>query len=140
MILEEAQQVDLKLQGQVADLVKKEGAARGRLDDADLAPVGAGEGPLLVTEELRLDQPGGQGAAVDRIEGARLPSRARVDEPRRQLLAGAGLPRDEDRGIHRGDLVDIPHQRLDGGGAADQGDTGTGWCRVARVRVGTAEQ
>ena len=140
VILEEAQQVDLKLEGEVADLVEEQGAPRGRLDDADLAPVGAGEGSLLVAEELRLDQPGGQCAAVDRVEGPRLPRRALVDQPCRQLLSRSGLPRDEHGGIHRGDLLDIRQQPPDGGGAADQGDLLPREHRLGKGRCRPVEQ
>ena len=55
----------------VADLVEEEGAAVGLLEAAPVAPlVRAGEGALLVAEQLALEERLGQRGAVDRHEGA----------------------------------------------------------------------
>ena len=65
------------------------------------APRGAGEGAARVAEELVLEQRLGQRGAVQRDErtvGARA---AGVHRARRELLAGAGLPGDEDRARDR---------------------------------------
>ena len=43
-----------------------------------------------------------------------------MDGARDQLLAGAGLPGDEHRGIGRGDLAHLLHHRLQALGAADE--------------------
>src|SRR5262249_56681265 len=60
--LEDAEELGLERQRRLADLVEEERAAGGCLEEADLAPVGAGEGAALVAEELtleeRLRQPG----------------------------------------------------------------------------------
>ena len=54
--LQHAQQAGLRLERHVADLVEEQRAALGLLEAADLARVGAGEGALLVAEQLALDQ------------------------------------------------------------------------------------
>ena len=50
---------------QVADLVEEEGAAVGELEAAGTGADGAGERPLLVPEQLALEQGGGDRGAVD---------------------------------------------------------------------------
>ena len=56
VLLEDAEQLGLGLQGQLADLVQEERAAVGQLEAADAPGDGAGERPLLVAEELALDE------------------------------------------------------------------------------------
>src|SRR6266568_6895626 len=55
-LLQRAQELDLKAQGQLADLVEKEGAPVRRLHQTLLGAYGAGEGALLVPEELGLEE------------------------------------------------------------------------------------
>ena len=63
----------------------------------------AGERAAHVAEQLRLEQRFGNRAAVDRDEAIR-PARAVVmNRARGQLLAGAGLARDQDRARRRRD-------------------------------------
>ena len=64
-LLEDAEQLDLSLERQFADLVEEESAAVGQFEAADSPRDGAGEGSLLVAEQLALDEPDGQGGAVD---------------------------------------------------------------------------
>ena len=59
-LLQHAQQLDLKAQGQLADLIEKEGAPMCRLHEPLLGAYGAGEGALLVPEELGLEEVLGQ--------------------------------------------------------------------------------
>ena len=61
---------------QVADLVEEEGAAVGQLEAALLAAGRAGEGALLVAEQLGLEQGLGERRAVHRDER---PARARLE-------------------------------------------------------------
>ena len=51
--------------GQLADLVEEDRAAVGQLEPAGVPGDRAGERPLLVAEQLALDEPRGQGRAVD---------------------------------------------------------------------------
>ena len=54
--LEDAQQLGLEGGRDVAGLVEQQRPAVGQLEPADLAPLGAGEGTLLVPEQLVLEQ------------------------------------------------------------------------------------
>ena len=67
----------------------------GLLELADAAGDGAGEGALLVPEQLRLEQVRRERGTVDR-EHRRIAARAeRVHHAGRDLLAGPGLAADE---------------------------------------------
>ena len=55
-LLQEAQQLDLQRQRDVADLVEEQGAALGQLDLADIGLDRAGERAALVAEQLGLEQ------------------------------------------------------------------------------------
>ena len=69
-LLEHAQQLGLRDQRQVADLVEEQRAAVGQLEAPGLAVVRAGEGALLVAEDFRFEQRVGQRRAVDRLEAS----------------------------------------------------------------------
>ncbi|MNC47295.1 hypothetical protein D3C75_963480 [compost metagenome] len=105
-LLQEAQQVGLKIQRQVADLVEEQGTAMGRLDPTDLALVGTSEGPLLVTEQFGLDQLLGNRTTVDRHEGLLGATRQAVQGVGHQLLAGPALAADQYRRIGRSELAE----------------------------------
>ena len=88
-LLQHAQQLDLRREVELADLVEKERAAFGQLEPPLLRRVGAGERALLVAEQLRLDQVLRQRRAAhldERLFGAR---RVVVDGVGDQFLAGA---------------------------------------------------
>src|SRR5690606_7464329 len=112
-LLEGAQQLDLDVRLHLRDLVEEERAAVGELEAAGLLVNGASEGALLVTEELVLEDLAGEGAAVDRDEGALLAGRLLVDRAGDELLAGPALPHDQHAGTGGGDGlddgVDLPH-------------------------------
>src|SRR5260370_5238772 len=63
---QEAQQFDLDVLVQLADLVEEQGAAVGNLEETLVIAVGAGERALAMAEQLALDEVFGKGAAVDR--------------------------------------------------------------------------
>src|SRR5262249_35761723 len=67
----------------------------GELEAAHPALERAGEGALLVAEDLALEERLGDRRAVDGHEGPRAPRRALVDGPRGELLAGAALAQEE---------------------------------------------
>ncbi len=69
--LEEVEELRLQARRDVPDLVEEGGSARGRLDPPLLAGDRAGEGPLLVAEEGRLDQLVREGDAIDVDERTR---------------------------------------------------------------------
>ncbi len=91
-------QLDLHRRRHFADLVEEQGAAVGLFEHAAPFPVGAGEGALVVAEELRLDQVFRDGAAVHRDEGGLAIGIAGTMQRSRHLfLAGAGFARDQHR-------------------------------------------
>jgi hypothetical protein len=120
-LLEHAQQPGLRLQRHVADLVQEQRAALGLLEAADPPRRGAGERALLVPEQLALDELRGDRRHVDGHERAALALAEVVERLRHQLLAGAGLARDEDGEVRvrepGDDPVDVLHRRR----AADDG-------------------
>ena len=92
-LLEHAQDLDLHVLVDLADLVEEEGALVGELEAAALAGLGPGEGALLVAEELALEEALGEGGAVDLDEGPVAPGREVVDRVGDELLADARLAR-----------------------------------------------
>src|SRR5690606_20115237 len=79
-------------------------------------PDRSGEGALLVTEHLGLEQVRRNRPAIDRDERLVVPLALGVDRAGDELLAGAALPEDQDRGVGRRDAPDEPvdalHERM----------------------------
>src|SRR5262249_49497451 len=73
----------------------------------DLLSDRAGEGALLVSEELTLEKSGRYRGAVDLDEGALTTAASVMDGARDQLLAGSGLAEDENRRIRRSHDLDL---------------------------------
>ena len=94
-VLQHAQHFGLGQRRHVADFVEEEGAAVALLELADPLAVGAGEGALLVAEQLAFQQGLGNGGAVDGQERPGGPAAVLVDGPGDQLLAGAALAQDQ---------------------------------------------
>src|SRR5437764_909463 len=88
-VLEQAQDLGLQRQRQLADLVDEERAAVGRLALAARARLGAGVGAALVAEELVLHQRRRNGRAVELDERPFAARAGEVDGARDQPLAGA---------------------------------------------------
>ena len=113
-LLEEAQQLDLKRQRDVADLVEEQGAALGQLDLADVRLDRAGERAALVAEQLGLEQVFGDRGAVDGDELA-LAAALLVHGAGEQFLAGAAGAEQHHRDVGAGDaldgLADLQHLR-----------------------------
>ena len=103
-LLQDAQELGLRRQAHLADLVEEQHAAGGQLDLARLGLLRAREGATLVAEELGLEQLLGERRAVQRDERAALARGGLVDEARDDLLAGAGLAADQDGRIGGGHL------------------------------------
>ncbi len=78
----------------------------GQLELAGLARVRAGEGALLVAEQLGLEEGVGDRGEIDRHEGLVASRALVVDGARHQLLAGAALRGDEHGGVRLRDLGD----------------------------------
>src|SRR5437899_13084213 len=112
-LLAHAEQLDLRLERQVPDLVEEDGPTVGKLEAADPPIDGAGEGALDVSEEFALDEAGRDGAAVDLDQGA-LPARAAaVDGTGDQLLARSRLTDDEHGGIAGRYAISLPGERCE---------------------------
>src|SRR5204862_7876471 len=96
VFLKDAQDLGLGARVHVADLVEEQGAAVGELELAATLVGGARECALLVTEELALDELGGDRGAIELDEGAVGALGVIVDRAGDELLAGAVLARDQD--------------------------------------------
>src|SRR5262249_53528188 len=97
-LLQHAQQLDLGRGRELPYLVEEDRPSVGDLDLALLLNEGAREGPLLVPEELALENGLGESRAVDRDEGGGAPRARAVNRTRRELLAGPALAEDENGG------------------------------------------
>src|SRR5262249_11738223 len=117
--LQNAQELGLHLQVDVADLVEKERTAVGQLEAADLVPVGARKSPLDVSEKLTFQEALGQGGAVDRNERLFGPVAVLVQGPGQHFLAGAALPTDEHHRIAGRNLAHQVEQVADRQARAD---------------------
>ena len=121
-LLEDAKQPGLGLHRHVADFVEEQRAALGLLESAGAPRLGAGEGALLVAEELGFDQVARNCRHVDRDERPVAPLAVVVERAGDKFLAGAGFARDHDGqvGLHqaRQHPVDVLHRRR----SADQRD------------------
>src|SRR6185437_10817556 len=113
-LLQYAQQLRLQRGTHRRDLVEEE-CAFVRLLEASLPGADrAGEGAAHVTEELGFEQRFGNGAAVERDEAIRAPRTAVVNRARRQLFAGPGLARNQNRARRARDGLEqvkqVPHR------------------------------
>jgi len=120
LFLDGPQQLDLHLQWQLSHFIQKQGAATGRLEQAGLVGVGAGEAALAMAEELAFHQFAGNGAAVDRNEWAGRACALVVDGTGNQFLADARFPQDVDRCLAARDLADGGAQLIHCRRAAEQ--------------------
>ena len=109
--LQDPEELGLGGEGHLSDLVQEDGAVLGQLEESPPGIDGPGEGTLLVAEELALQERVGEGGHVHGDERLVPPGREGVDPPGDEFLAGAGLSRQEDSGVHRSEL-DHPFQGL----------------------------
>ena len=111
--LQDAQQLRLQRRAHRPDLIQEERAAVRLFEPSLPRRDRAGEGAPDVPEQLRFEQRLRDRAAVDRDEALRSPRAVVVNRARRELLAGPGLPRHEDRarGLRDGleELEEIAH-------------------------------
>ena len=98
-VLHGAQQLDLHVGRQVADLVEEQRAGMGLDELAGVLFGGAGEGALFVAEQDALDEIVRDGAAIDRDERLRAPLAGALDGARDQFLADARFAFDQDRDV-----------------------------------------
>src|SRR5689334_7349590 len=93
-LLEDAQQPRLGVEWHVADLVEEQGPAGSLLEASHAPGDGAGEGALLMAEQLALDQLPRNRRHVHGDEGAAPALAVIVERARRQLLPGTGFAED----------------------------------------------
>ena len=117
-VLKHPQQTNLQARGHAGDLVQQDGAPVGGLEMSEPLVRGAGEGALLVAEDLAFEKRFGQGAAVDLHVDLVRPRGVALDGIGDQFLAGAALALDEDRGLAAGDLTDLLEDLLHAPGRA----------------------
>ncbi len=101
--LQNAQQLHLRGQRDVAHLVEEDRAAGRLLEPAFPLLDRAGEGAPLVAEQLRLEQRLGEGGAVDGDEGAVRAASPLVDRAGDHLLPRPALAAQQHRGARRRD-------------------------------------
>ena len=106
--LENAEELRLDLEGQLADLVEKERSAVGLPEVARRVAVGRRMGSSTHPEQLGLRQPRGNGGAVECHEGARAAALL-MDVGREDLLSGAGLSVQEHLEPRPGDVLGLAH-------------------------------
>ena len=119
-VLQDAEELGLDGHRDLGDLVEEDRPSVGLLEQAALVPVGAGEGALLVAEELRFEQALRDGGAVADDERLVLGGAEAVDGPGHDFLAGPGLAGDEDAREVLGDVLDEPEDLEHRGVPADQ--------------------
>src|SRR6185503_19831997 len=97
-----------------SDLVQEDGGPVGQLEAPYLTAGGARVRPVLMPEQLALNEAGRECRAVDLDERAGAPEAPAVDGAGGQLFARPGLARDEYRGVRRGHLLDLVQDVPDG--------------------------
>ena len=102
--------LDVLRQG--ANLVEEDSAAMGALEQAAMSGDGAGKGSLDVAEECADHVPGRDGSCAQGDEGTIGPAASPVDGPGQELLAGTGLPGNQDVGPGRPDTVEELEDQL----------------------------
>ena len=94
--LEETQQHALHARRHLAQFVEEERAAIGHRRETRFIAIGAGETAAHVTKELGLEKIVGESGAVHREERVPATRAARMNQPRDDFLADAGLSSDQD--------------------------------------------
>ena len=117
--LENAQELDLERERQLADLVEEDRAAVGFLEQAAPLLHRSRERAARVAKELTLEQGVGNCGTVDGYERALGARARRMYETRDELLAGAALAGDENGGRMLCDLAGDGDDFAQSGAAAD---------------------
>jgi len=107
LFLEDAEEFDLGLGRDIADFIKKDGAAGGGFKAALAEGEGAGESAFFVPEKLAFDDGFGKGGAVKFDECAGFAGALFVERAGDEFLADAGFAADEDGGDAAGDLLNV---------------------------------
>ena len=117
--MQDAQQFALDRHRHLADLVEKKRAAVRLLETSDALGAGPGEGALLVTEQLALEEIFRNGRAIDGEERPVVPRAVLMDGVGHEFFAGAAFAGDHDRGVAVRDAPDHLEHFLHGRRLAD---------------------
>ncbi len=131
-LLQDAEQLRLQLQRRFADLVQKDGAVVGELEAADPLGDRTGERPLLVPEQLALEQACRHRGAVALDERVRASGTQMVHRARNELFARARLAADQHGRLGRRDQLDLIDEVAQRAAAADDALVG----HVCRAHIG----
>ena len=126
LFLDQAQELHLHDERQVRHLVEEERAAFRGLHEAELVGDRAGEAAAAVAEELAFHELRRDRAAADGHERRVLARAGLVDQPRDQLLAGAGLAGDVHGRLAARHAADHGAQPLHRLGIAEQAPSAIG--------------
>ena len=108
--MQDAQELGLHLERDLADLVQKERAPVRQLEAANALAHGPCKGPTLVPEEFAFEQARGNGGAVQLHEGVLMPGAEVVNGARQEFLARARFAGEEHRRVGwRHDLHLVQH-------------------------------
>ena len=123
-LLQHAQQFDLQHAGGGVDFVEEDGAGVGGLEAPGAVLDGAGERAVHVAEQLAFQQILAQRPAIDAHKRSARPIAQLVDGRGDQLLAGAGLAQQQDRGVAARDTsrraIHLLHGRAGADNAGDR--------------------
>ncbi len=120
LLFEKAEQLGLKLEGQLADLVEEQSAPLGRGDLALGIGDSSGERAAGMAEERAFEQFGAQARAAHRDKGPLGPAAPGVDRPRQHALARAALSPDQHDRVGRRDMPRLVEHQNDLGVIAFQ--------------------
>ena len=120
LILQHVQDFGLKRQGQLADLVQKEGTAVGVLDEPGTPlGVGAGKGPRDIAEKLAFQQVFGDRGAVDGKKGLVPAQAVPVEGLGQEALARTRFAQDQHVQVHVHSFLQLFQAGLKSLSAAD---------------------
>lgn len=119
--LQEGQELRLRRERELSDLVEEDGPARRGDDLAVDAPIRGGVRSPLRPEELALDERLRQRSAVDLDEGLERAWPVQVDRSRERGLPRTGGPAQEDRHVERSDESDMAEDVRERGRRARDG-------------------
>ena len=94
-----AKQFDLHVQGEVADLIEKEGSAMGEFESTHAVGNSPGKGAPFVAKEFALNELSGDCPTIDGHQVFLRPGRAVVKGLGNQFFSGATLPYDQHGGV-----------------------------------------
>ncbi len=136
-VLKHLEEFGLKDGIEIGDFIQQKGSAVRHFHAARLGSVGAGEGALLIAEQLAFEKEGGNCGATHFDPRAVAPRGARVNPTREQAFSRARQALNQDRNIGSTDLLQALAKPLHFGRAAENHFVGRQRRRrIARERGG----